>query len=322
MPPESADSEDVLSRLPPAPAASQPIETVIEASSGWPRLGLAELWRYRDLVVNLTLRNIKVRYKQTVLGVLWAVLQPVLMMAVFWLIFSRGGQAVGGDIPYPIFVFAGLLPWMFFQTAVTTAANSVVSAEGLVTKVYFPRLAIPLSFVLASLVDLAVAFVVLVALMLWYRIAPTAAILLIPAAVLLLGLAAMGVGTLIAALTVSYRDFRHTIGFLLQIWMLMTVTIYNPSETSRAEPPTVAVVGGTTEIERGQTESPHPAYRIIGRLARLNPISAPVDFFRAATLGRPIAWGGVAGATVVNLVLCWIGMIYFRRVEDSFADVI
>jgi lipopolysaccharide transport system permease protein len=266
------------------------VETLITPMAGWPSLDLKDLWNYRFLVYQLTLRNIKVRYKQTLLGVLWAVLQPVLMTVVFAFTLGRLIGNPNVKPPYPIFVLSGLLPWVFFQTAVTAAANSVVSSEGLVTKVYFPRLVIPISAIAAALVDLLISFVVLIAMMLWYGIAPTASVLLLPVAILVLLASAVGIGTLLAALTVSYRDVRHAVPFLLQAWMFATATIFLRDDTSR--------------------------------LSQINPMTAPVNFFRSVTLGLPIAWQGVLVIAVLNAVLCVAGLFYFRRVEDSFADVI
>lgn len=265
-------------------------ETVITPLAGWPALGLADLWRYRDLVYQLTVRNIKVRYKQTILGVLWAVLQPLLMTLVFAFTLRQLIPNAGGGIPYPVFVLSGLLPWFFFQTAVTAAAGSVVSSEGLVTKVYFPRLAIPLSAIAAALVDLAISFAVLVGMMVIYGIAPTARLALLPLAVALLLASATGIGTLLAALTVSYRDFRHAVPFVLQAWMFATPTIF--------------------------------ANSIGGKLTQFNPMTAPIDFFRAVTLGLAIPWQSVLVIAGLNALLCLAGLFYFRRVEDSFADVI
>ena len=265
-------------------------ETLIAPLSGWPTLGLGELWRYRDLVFQLTVRNIKVRYKQTLLGVAWSVLQPVLMMLVFAFTVRHLIPGAGGSFPYPVFVLSGLLPWIFFQTAVTSAANSVVGSEGLVTKVYFPRLAIPLAAVVAALFDLGIAFFVLLAVMLWYGIVPTSGLALLPLAVLLLVLAAMGSGTLIAALAVSYRDFRHAVPFVLQAWMIATPTIY--------------------------------ADLNVGRLSQFNPLIAPINFFRACMLGLPVPWQSVLVTTLIHGTLCLAGILYFRHVEDAFADVI
>jgi lipopolysaccharide transport system permease protein len=293
-------------------------ETHIHPQTGWPSLDLGELWKCRDLIGQLTLRNIRIRYKQTVLGVLWAIIQPVLTMAVFVIFVPR----TTGQFPNSVFVLSGLVPWFFFQTAVSTATNSVISSEGLVTKVYFPRLAIPLSAVAAALVDFAISFLVLVALMVWYRIVPGMEMVLLPLAVVLLTLAAVGIGCLLAALTVSYRDFRHAVMFLLPIWMLATPAIYVNHEATalpvpatqsaqKKEPPT-GVRGSLTSANASRG----------GWLARLNPMTAPVEFFRAAVLGTPVALDRVLISFVVNGVLCLVGLYYFRHVEDSFADVI
>jgi lipopolysaccharide transport system permease protein len=265
-------------------------ENVIGPLSGWPTLGFSDLWKYRDLLWQLTLRNIKVRYKQTILGVLWAVLQPVLMTVIFALTLQRLIPNAAGALPYPVFVLSGLLPWIFFQTAVTAAANSVVSSEGLVTKVYFPRLAIPLSAIAAALLDLGISLIVLAVLMLWYGIVPTGSVVLLPLAVSLLLAAATGIGTLIAAVAVSYRDFRHAVPFVMQAWMFATPMIFVSSDA--------------------------------GWLSRLNPMTAPVDFFRAVTLGLPIPWLNVLIVAALHIVFCCAGLLYFRHVEDSFADVI
>ena len=265
-------------------------ETVITPGAGWPALGLMDLVHYRDLLVQLTLRNIKVRYKQTLLGVLWAVLQPVLLTLVFAFSLRQLIPTASRQVPYPVFVLSGMLPWVFFQTAVTAAANSVVSSEQLVTKVYLPRLAIPLSAIAAALIDLGISFVVLVGMMVWFGIAPSLSVLLLPLALVLLVVAATGMGTLLSALTVSYRDFRHAVTFLLPAWMIATPTIFLENQS--------------------------------GGLARLNPMTAPIDFFRSVTLGLPIPWQSVLYAVAFNGVLCLVGLYYFRRVEDSFADVI
>jgi lipopolysaccharide transport system permease protein len=272
------------------PAQDGVMEILITPQAGWTSLDLKDLWNYRFLVYQLTLRNIKVRYKQTFLGVAWALLLPLLMTLVLAYSLQRILPNVEGNLPYPIFVLSGMLPWIFFQSAVIAAANSVVSSEGLVTKVYFPRLVIPISAIAAALIDLAISCSVLAGMMLWYGIRPTPSLLLFPLAVLLLLASATGIGTLLAALTVSHRDFRHAVPYVLQAWMLATATIFLPTSG--------------------------------GRLSRLNPMNAPIDFFRATTLGLPISWTSVLCIALVNAVLCLAGLFYFRRVEDSFADVI
>jgi len=310
--------------LEPAFAGDLPLsETHITPKAGWPSMDLGELWKCRDLIAQLTLRNIRVRYKQTMLGVLWAIIQPVLTMAVFVIFVPR----TAGQFPNSVFVLSGLVPWYFFQTAVSTAANSVISSEGLVTKVYFPRLAIPLAAVAAALVDLGISFLVLLALMVWYGILPGAGVVLLPLAVVLLTLAAVGIGTLIAALTVSYRDFRHAVVFLLPIWMLATPAIYLNREPQPSGAPAEKSVTANSEDQqpladvRGSLTSNGVASRA-GWLARLNPMTVPIDFFRATILGTPIAAGRVLVSFVVNGALCLAGLYYFRHVEDSFADVI
>jgi lipopolysaccharide transport system permease protein len=284
-------------------SALEPGETVIEATSGWQSLGLAELWKARDLLYFLTWRNVKIRYKQTLLGAAWAVLQPLLMMVVFTWTIGRIAGFQASSVPYPLYVFSGLLPWTFFQTAVTGAANSVVASEGLVTKVYFPRLVIPLSAVAAALVDFAVAFVLLLILMGWYGVAPGLTVLLVPAALILVVVAALGIGTLIAALNVAYRDFRYVVTFLVQIWMLATTSIYFDLSAP-------ASADGTPVSGWGSA------------LAYLNPMIAVVELFRGAAIGTEIPWGRVAVSTSLLSLLMVGAFYYFRRVEDSFADVI
>ncbi len=322
---------DALTRSEGSPAAGASLadvpplpETHIMPKSGWPSLDLAELWKCRDLIVQLTLRNIRVRYKQTVLGVLWAIIQPVVTMAVF-ILYVRGSA---GQFPNSVFVLSGLVPWFFFQTAVCTAANSVIGSEGLVTKVYFPRLAIPLAAVAAALVDLGISFLVLFVLMIWYGILPGAGVALLPLAVVLLTLAAVGVGTLFAALTVSYRDFRHAVMFLLPVWMLATPAIYLNRETpaSGTVAESTAAVGSENEKPLTGVRSLQPsgssASGRLGWLAGLNPMTVPIEFFRSTTLGTPIGAGRVLISFLVNGALCLLGLYYFRHVEDSFADVI
>jgi lipopolysaccharide transport system permease protein len=314
---------DLADQGPASPGLPALMETHITPKTGWPSLDLSDLWKCRDLIVQLTLRNIRVRYKQTVLGVLWAIIQPVLTMVVFVFYVPR----TAGTFPNSVFVLSGLVPWFFFQTAVTTAANSVISSEGLVTKVYFPRLAIPLAAVAAALVDLGISFLVLLVLMIWYGILPGAGVAFLPLAVVLLTLAAVGIGSLIAALTVSYRDFRHAVTFLLPVWMLATPAIYLNRETPAASGPvTNAVATSGSEKQqpladvRGSLNSGNSARA--AWLARLNPMTVPIEFFRAASLGTPIAAGRVLLSFVVNGALCLLGLYYFRHVEDSFADVI
>jgi len=274
--------------------------TTIRPAAGWQLVNVRELWDYRELLFFLTWRDVKVRYKQTLLGAAWAILQPVMMMVVFTIFFGRLAKLPTGDLPYPIFVFAGLLPWTFFASAIANAGNSVVGSERLITKIYFPRLAIPLAAVGAALVDFAIAFGVLLILMVWYGIMPGAGLLLVPVLVVILMLAGLGIGTLLAALNVAYRDFKYIIPFMVQLWMFATPTVYmEPATTGGAD------AGGALSV-----------------LLWANPATGLIATFRAATLGGDLPWLWLSVSTTVVLALFAIGTLYFRKVEDSFADLI
>lgn len=268
----------------------------IRPPRGWSGLNLAELWRYRELFYFLTWRDVKIRYKQTALGAAWAILQPVMTMVVFTIFFGRlaGLNKFTHGIPYPVYVFAGLLPWTFFANAVGNSANSLVGSSNLITKVYFPRLVIPFAAVGAALVDLAVSFGVLLVMMAWYHTAITWQLALIPMFAAGTVVAAMGVGTLISAMTVSYRDFRYVVPFLIQIWMFVTPVIY-PAEMVPAK------------------------WRLV---YSINPMAGLIDGFRAAFLGTPLNWTETALSLAIAVALLLVGTIYFRRAERSFADII
>jgi homopolymeric O-antigen transport system permease protein len=278
------------------PTADWPV-TVIERRSGWQPFNLRELWRYRELLYFLTWRDVKVRYKQTVLGAAWAVIQPLGAMAVFALFLGRA-TGLTGDLPYSysLFVLAGLLPWMYFSNALGSAGQSLVSNQNLVTKVYFPRLLIPLGAVGAGLVDFFVAFVLLLVMMPFYGVWPGWGFLWLPLLVGLLVVAALGVGTLLSALTVAYRDFRFVVPFLVQLWMFATPSIYMQAER---------VIPGRWQW-----------------LLPLNPADGLVVNFRQAVLGGPMDYYALAVSSAVSVVLLLLGCLYFRRVERSFADVI
>lgn len=302
---------------------------VIESRSGWQPLDLAELWRYRELIYFLAWRDVKVRYKQTLLGVAWAILQPTMMMVVFTLVLGRFAGATERAAPYPLFVYAGLLPWTFFATAITSASQSVVSAERLVTKVYFPRLAIPLAAAAAALVDFALAAVVMGALMAWYGFSPGWGALLLPGLVVLLALAALGIGTLLAALNVAYRDVRHAIPFLVQLWLFATPSIYlEPSVEANTAAPASSIVsrGDASAARTGAAKAEEqPARSLFGRQSRLlslNPLEGLIAFFRAALLNAPLPWTRLIYPAIAAPCLLLLGAFYFRRVEDSFADII
>lgn len=269
--------------------------TVIAPTRGWAALNLGELWRYRELIYFLTWRNIKVRYKQTAIGAAWALVQPLLTMLVFTLIFSRIAHVSSNGVPYPLFAFTGLLPWTVFATALTTAGTSLVTDANLVAKVYFPRLAVPLAAVLAGVVDIVLAFVVLVGMMAFYGVSPSAAVVTLPLFILLAFLTTLAVSLWLSALNVKYRDVRYTIPFLTQIWLFLTPVAY----ASSMIPPRFRLIYG------------------------LNPMTGVVDGFRWALLGTAQAPGRlVYVSSVVVLVLLVGGLCYFRRMEREFADVI
>ncbi len=283
-------------------SATQPAhprtELRITASDGWRLINVRELWRFRELLYFFVWRDVKVRYKQTFLGIAWAVLQPAMMMLAFTVFLKRMAGVNSGEMgpPYPVFVYSGLLPWMFFSTSITQSANSVISSEKLVTKIYFPRLAIPLASVGSAGVDFLVAMLLLIALMAGYRVSPAWSIFLAPLVLLVIGMTALGIGTFIAALTVSYRDFKYVLPFAVQFWMFATPSIYTDVNTSR--------MGG------------------LRALLALNPMTGLVSAFRAACLGGTIHWGEFGLSALCGAVLLIGGCLYFRKKEDSFADLI
>lgn len=269
--------------------------TIIEPRRGRPQEELRELWRYRELLFILMWRDITVRYKQTVLGIAWAVLQPLATMVVFSVFFSRMASTAPESTPYPLFVFTGLLPWFFFSNAITSAGQSVVGSQSLVTKIYFPRMLIPLGAVGACLVDFGLSFAMLLMFMIYYGVLPGWGLLLIPVLTFGLAVAAQGIGALLAALTVAYRDFRHAIPFMVQLWMFATPAIY----------------------VQGDAVGPRGAW-----LMPLNPTHGLILNFRAATLGGNLDLYALTVSLAVSLVLLIVGCAYFRRVERQFADII
>jgi lipopolysaccharide transport system permease protein len=270
--------------------------TILERKPGWRAIDLRELWRYRELLFILTLRDIKLRYKQTVLGAAWAILQPLATMLVFSLFFGRVAANPSSNVPYPLFVLAGLVPWMFFASAIALAGQSVVGSGDLVTKIYFPRLMMPLGAVAACLVDFAIAFGLLVTTMAVFRCAPGWTCLMVPLLTLVLLLAAIGVGVFLSALTVAYRDFRHVVPFLVQFWMFATPSIY---------------------MQTGTGVGP-----VLRYLLPLNPAYGLIANFRQALLGGAIDPYSLAASGTVSVVVLAFGCLYFRRVEQVFADII
>ena len=289
-----------VTSVPPNIAAVEPMGDVlpvlrIEPSRGWVSLRLGELWEYRELLYFLVWRDIKVRYKQTALGATWAILQPVLTMMVFSVFFGRLAKVPSDGIPYPVFVYAALIPWQLFSYALSESANSLVSSQNLIQKVYFPRLVIPIAGILAGLVDFAIAFVVLLGMMAYYGIHPTAAILVLPVFIVFAVAAALAVGLWLSALNVRFRDVRYTIPFLTQFWMFATPVAYPSSlvpEKWRA-------------------------------LYGLNPMAGVVEGFRWALLGKSTSPGPLLWVSVAAVILLLIGgLAYFRRMEKTFADIV
>ena len=276
----------------------EPVLQVIERKSGWRLVDLVELWRYRELMFFLTWRDIKVRYKQTVLGALWAILQPLATTLVFTVFLGRLANVPAGrwQDKYPLFVFAGMLPWTFLATAITNAGQSVVGSQNLVTKIYFPRLIIPIGAVGVCLVDFAIAFGMLGIMMLGYDVPPGWNLLLVPVVALVLVITTVGVGTLLAALTVAYRDFRYVVPFAVQLWMFATPSIY---------------------LDAGQVVGP-----LGQKFLPLNPAYGLVAAFRAAVLGDPLDVYAFAVSSAVSVLLLVAGCLYFGRVERQFADII
>jgi len=274
-------------------------EIVIQPTRRWASLQLRAVWEYRELLYFLVWRDLKVRYKQTVLGVAWIVLQPVVSMVVFSVLFGQLLNVPSGGVPYPIFAYAALLPWNYFAASLSKSSTSLVGSAHLITKVYFPRLVIPMSGVLSGLVDFGIAFLVLVGLMVYYGIAPTPAAVLLPAFLLLAMLTALGFGLWLSALNVRYRDINYLIPFLVQVWMYLTPVIYD----------------STLIPER---------FRF---LMGLNPMTGVVEGFRWALLGPQLADTHPPGvlfgiSTAITLLVLVSGAVFFRITERTFADIV
>lgn len=269
--------------------------TVIRPSVGWAPLQLRDLWTYRELLYFFVWRDLKVRYKQTALGAAWAVIQPFFTMVVFSIFFGRLAKIPSDGLPYPVFAYSALVPWTYFATALAQSSNSLVEHSRLITKVYFPRVLVPAAAIVAGLVDLAIAFTVLLAMLVYYHITPTSAVLTLPLFVLLAAATALGTGLWLSALNVRYRDVRYTIPFLVQFWLFATPVAYPSSLLP----------------ER---------WRL---LYGLNPMAGVVDGFRWALLGKAEPPGALLAVSVATAVLLVIGgLFYFRRMERAFADVV
>jgi lipopolysaccharide transport system permease protein len=272
---------------------------VIRPCPGWVSLQLGTLWEYRELLYFLVWRDLKVRYKQTLLGALWIVVQPVISMLVFSILFGRLLGVPSGNVPYPILAFAALLPWSYFASSLNRSSSSLVFNAHLVTKIYFPRLLVPIAAVVSGLVDFGVSFLVLIGLMGYYGILPTAGAVLLPVLLLLAIATALGFGLWLAALNVRFRDVNYVTPYIIQVWMYLTPVIY-----------------GSTLIPQ--------RYRY---LIALNPMTGVVEGFRWALLGQQLAEMQPLGtllaiSTAVSLLVLAGGIVFFRRTERSFADII
>lgn len=269
--------------------------TVIEASTGWRPIDWRELWRYRDMLYFLVWRDVKTRFAQSVLGIGWAVIRPVFSMVVFTVVFGNLAKIASDGVPYAIFSYTALVPWTYFSGALTTASGSLISSSGMLSKVYFPRLIIPLTAVLSNLVDFAIALLVLFGLMIWFGASPTLGALLLPMLVLLMVVTAAGLGMWLTALAVQYRDVKYGMGFAVQLFMYAAPVVYPASSIPRQ-------------------------YRL---LYGLNPMAGVIEGFRSALLDtNAMPWDLLFVGTIAAIVIFASGVLYFRRMERIFADVV
>jgi lipopolysaccharide transport system permease protein len=267
---------------------------VIEPSRSWVALDLRGLWAYRELLFFLTWRDVKVRYKQTALGAAWAVIQPVFQMLIFTLFFGRLAGMPSDGVPYPAFAYAALLPWTFFANALSGSGNSLVGSAGLISKVYFPRMIVPAAAVAAGLVDLAIALAASIPLLSYYRVAPTWSLLVLPFLVVLVSALALGVGMWTSALNVKYRDVRHALPFLVQVWMFASPVIYPASIVP-------------------------PKWRWV---LALNPMTGVLEGFRSALLGTPWDCPALGLSALIATAILVYAAYDFRRIEKTFADIV
>jgi lipopolysaccharide transport system permease protein len=269
-------------------------EIFIQPAGRFIDLGLREVWAYRELLYFLVWRDVKVRYKQTILGAAWAIVQPFFTMVVFSLFFGRLAHVPSDGVPYPIFSYAALLPWSYFSTAIGQSASSLVGNTNLITKVYFPRLLMPIAPVIEGLVDFAIAFVILLGMMIYFDVRPTGAVILLPFFLLLALITALAIGLWLSALNVNYRDVRYAVPFIIQFWLFATPVAY-PSSLL-----------------------PEPWRTLYG----LNPMVGVVEGFRWALLGTQPPGPMLGVSILISLLLLVSGLFYFRRMEETFADVV
>ncbi len=289
---------------------SKPIQTIIEPKKGWQVIDWKEIIEYRDLFYFLVLRDIKVLYKQTVLGFSWAIMQPLFQMVIFTVIFGKMAKVDSDGAPYAIFSYVALVPWTYFSSSMSASTTSLIGSSGMLTKVYFPRLVIPMTPVLAKLVDFAIAFVIIGGLMIWYKVVPTSNIIFLPLLILLMVMAASGIGMWLSALTIQYRDIKHATGFLAKILMYAAPVVWPVSLITEQFPlvqitETWSITGETIRLIYG-----------------LYPMAGVIEGFRASIIGTtPMPWDLIGMGTLSTVILFVTGAFYFKRMERRFADV-
>lgn len=273
-------------------------QTIIEAPKGWQAINWRELWQYKDLFYFLVLRDIKVLYKQTILGFAWAIIRPVFSMVIFTIIFGNIAQVNSDGVPYAVFSYVALVPWTYFTAALTGSTESLIGNSGMLTKVYFPRLVFPLAPVFAKLVDFAIAFSIIIVMLIWFQIVPTVSILFLPLLIILMILTALGMGMWLAALAVQYRDVKHAMSFATQLLMYAAPVVWPVSALTERFGETARLVYG------------------------LYPMAGVIEGFRSALLNTtPMPWDLIGLGTLSALILALSGAFYFRRMEGVFADV-
>jgi lipopolysaccharide transport system permease protein len=279
----------------PSPVQESIVPTlVIRPPRKWVPVDLHELWAYRELIAAFTMRDIKLRYKQTGLGIAWAVLQPLLTMVIFTIFFGGLAHIPSDGVPYPLFVLAALLPWTLFSDGLTRSTTSMVTNSNIMTKVYFPRMIMPLASIISPLVDFAVSFIILLAMMVYYGFVPTINVIFLPLFILLALATSLGVGLWLSALNVKYRDFQYTVPFLIQIWMFASPVVYSSS-----------LVPASLRVWYG-----------------LNPMAGVIEGFRWALLGTGMPSAMILVSVGMVIVLLVSGMFYFRRMEQYYADIV
>lgn len=266
---------------------------VIQPTSGWQLIDFKELWRYKDLLYFLTLRGIKARYAQSVLGVAWAIIQPLFTTLVFTIVFGNLAKVDSDGIPYILFSYLALWPWNYFSGTLTESANSLIQNANMITKVYFPRMVLPLSSILSKLLDFIIAFVVVVGMMIYFQVMPGWGLVVLPLLIIQLLMCSLGMGMMLSAMAVKYRDVKHAMTFVVQLLLYAAPVVYS-----------------TTAVPE-----PYQKFYI------LNPMVGVIEGFRAAFLNRPMPWEWILPGTIVGLIIFVFGMMYFRRMERIFADV-